>query len=201
LKTAIPTQRLHDDVLAAITDRAFVGDDALPRTEAAFAEQIKRARTRLPAVAEGAFRLLAQIAAEHHVLTQRIASLPPALARLGAEVRARRDALVYPGFVQATPWAQLVHVPRYLQALDRRLSKYPENPARDAKHAATIGGWWQRYRDRVERGREAGRVEPKLETFRWLLEELQVSLFAQELKTPFPVSYKRLEKAWAELDR
>jgi ATP-dependent helicase HrpA len=116
-------------------------------------------------------------------------------------VRARRDALVHPGFFAATPWAQLAHVPRYLAGLERRLAKYPDNPARDAKHAATVAEWWQRYRERVERNRQANRVEPGLEGFRWLLEELQVSLFAQELRTPFPVSYKRLEKAWSDLGR
>ena len=66
LKTTIPTDRLQADVLLAVRDRAFIGDDPLPRSEAAFADQVKRARTRLPAVAEGAFRLLASIAAEHH---------------------------------------------------------------------------------------------------------------------------------------
>jgi ATP-dependent helicase HrpA len=120
---------------------------------------------------------------------------------VAAEVRMRRDALVYPGFFAATPWAQLTEVPRYLVALDRRLVKFSENPGRDAQHAATVAGWWERYRERVERNRKAGRIEPGLEQFRWLLEELQVSLFAQELKTPFPVSYRRLEKAWAELSR
>ena len=68
----------------------LLGDDPLPRGERAFAEQVKRARTRLPAVAEGAFRLLGAIAAEHIALTQRINALPPALTRLGTEVRARR---------------------------------------------------------------------------------------------------------------
>ena len=61
--------------------------------------------------------------------------------------------------------------------------------------------WWRRHRERLERNRAAGRAEPGLEAFRWLLEELSVSLFAQELRTPFPVSYKRLERAWADLDR
>jgi ATP-dependent helicase HrpA len=201
LKTAIPTDRLLADVLAAVCDRAFVGDDPLPRSEKAFAEQVKRARTRLPAVAEGAFRLLASVAAEHHALTQRIAALPPAQARLAAETRIRRDALVHPGFFAATPWARLAHVPRYLKGQHRRVVKYPDNPARDAKHAATIADWWRRYGERVERNRQAGRVEPGLEGFRWILEELSVSLFAQELKTPFPVSYKRLERAWADLSR
>ena len=120
LKTAIATDRLLADVLAAATDRAFIGDDPLPRNERAFADQVKRARTRLPAVAEGAFRLLADIAAEHAALGPRLAGLPPAQSRLAAEVRAQRDALVYPGFFSATPWPQLQHLPRYLKALDRR---------------------------------------------------------------------------------
>jgi ATP-dependent helicase HrpA len=152
-------------------------------------------------VAEGAFRLLASIATRHHALTQRIAGLPPQQARLAAQVRARRDALVYPGFFQATPWAQLGHLPRYLEALDRRLAKYQEDPARDARHAGTVQDWWRRYDERVERNRQAGAHEAALTAFRWLLEELQVSLFAQELRTPFPVSYKRLERAWADVGR
>ena len=201
LKTTIPTDRLLADVLFAVCDRAFIGDDPLPRTEAAFADQVKRARARLPAVAEGAFRLLGSIAAEHHALSQRIAGMPPAHARLATEARTRRDALVYPGFFQATPWTQLGQIPRYLKALDRRIAKFAEDPARDARHAGAVSEWWRRYRERVERNRLAARTEPGLEAFRWLLEELSVSLFAQELRTPFPVSYKRLERAWAELDR
>ncbi len=201
LKTAIPTDLLLADVLAAIGDRAFIGDDPLPRSERAFAEQVKRARARLPAVVEGAFRMLAAIAADYHALSQRLAALPPSQGRLGAEIRAQRAALVYPGFFSATPWSQLAHLPRYLQALDKRLAKAALDPVRDAKHAQSVASLWDRYRARVEANRAAHRVEPRLESFRWLVEELKVSLFAQELRTPFPVSYKRLEKAWAELIR
>ena len=201
LKTAIPSDRLLADVLAAAMDRAFIGDDPLPRNEQAFAEQVKRARTRLPAVAEGAFRLLATIATEHVALAQRLATMPAAQSRLGSEVKAQRDALVYPGFFSATPWQQLQHLPRYLKALDRRLAKFGERPDRDGRHAEQVAEHWQRYRERAERNRQAGRIEPALEDFRWLLEELRVSLFAQELKTPVPVSFKRVERAWAELSR
>jgi ATP-dependent helicase HrpA len=150
-------------------------------------------------VAESAFRLLAEIAAEYRALSQRLSALPRSLSRLGAEIAAQRGRLVYPGFMSATPWVQLAHLPRYLKALDRRLAKYPENPARDAKHAAEVAELWERYRARVERDRARARRDPALETYRWLLEELKVSLFAQELRTPFPVSYKRLEKAWKAL--
>jgi ATP-dependent helicase HrpA len=201
LKTAIPTDTLLVDVLAAVGDRAFIGEDPLPRSERAFAEQVKRARARLPAVIEGAFRMLAAIAVDYHTLSQRLAALPPSQARLGAEIRAQRSALVYPGFFSATPWPQLGHLPRYIQALDKRLAKAAVDPARDAKHAQTIAALWERYRTRAESNRSAQRVEPALEAFRWLLEELKVSLFAQELRTPFPVSYKRLERAWTDLIR
>ncbi len=201
LRGAIPLERLQDDLRMAIADRAFVGDDPLPRDRAAFTQQVKRARTRLPAVIDGALRLLAAIALDHHALSQRIAALPPAQRTLAAEVRAQRDALVHPGFITATPWAQLNHVPRYLQALARRVARYPEHPDRDAQHATQVARWWTRYRERVDDERRSGRVSADLEAFRWKLEELRVSLFAQELRTPVPVSFKRIEKAWAELSR
>ena len=100
-----------------------------------------------------------------------------------------------------TSWDKLQHLPRYLTALDRRIVKYLDHPERDARHAAPVAALWQRYRERADRNRGAGRREPALDDFRWLLEELKVSLFAQELKTPFPVSYKRVERAWADVDR
>jgi ATP-dependent helicase HrpA len=201
LKPAIPTDSLLADAMAAICDRAFIGDDPLPRSEGAYAEQVKRARVRLPAVAESAFRVLAAIAVEHHAISQRLGALPGPQARLGAELRAQRDALVHPGFLFDTPWSQLVHLPRYLKALERRLAKYAENPARDAKHAQAVAQLWQRYAQRHAANAATRKAEPALEAFRWQIEELKVSLFAQELRTPQPVSYKRLEKAWADLSR
>ena len=199
LKPRMASDALLADVLKAIQDRAFIGEDALPRSAHAYADQVKRARTRLPAVAEAAFRLLAAIASEYHVVSRRIAALPGSLSGLAGEAAVQRDQLVAPGFFSRTPWSSLVHVPRYLKALDRRLAKFAENRERDARHAAAVAELWQRYRAREQANRSQGREEPALEVFRWLIEELRVSLFAQELRTPFPVSYKRLEKAWKEL--
>jgi ATP-dependent helicase HrpA len=198
LKSVIPTDRLLADVLAAAKARAYLADDPLPRSQRAFAEQVKRARTRLPAVMGSAFGLLSEIADRHQALSQRLAAAK-AWPRLASEVRANRDALVYPGFVVATPWDRLTQVPRYLAALDRRVAKYAERPDRDARHAEQLADWWRRYAVRAEAEHVAGRVDPRLADFRWLLEELRVSLFAQELRTPYPVSFKRVEKAWNEL--
>ena len=107
-------------------------------------------------------------------------------------MRARRDALVYPGFFAATPWAQLTELAalprrRSIAALAKSLKIRAAMPGTPADGRRDGGGAID---ERVERNREAGRTEPALEAFRWLLEELQVSLFAQELKTPFPVSYQ-----------
>ena len=201
LRGAIPVDRLQDDLRVAVADRAFVGDDPLPRDRAAFLQLVKRARARLPAVIDSAVRVLAAIAGEYQSLSQRIAAAPPPQRMLTTEIRELRDALVYPGFLSTTPWAHLNHIPRYLQAMMRRIQRHAQNPERDARHAAAVGAWWARYRDRAAAERRAGRESPKLGAFRWLLEELRVSLFAQDLRTPVPVSFKRVEKAWAELSR
>jgi len=194
----IPADPLKADLLEAIVDRAFIGEDALPRTAKAFEEQKKRAKTRLPAVAEGASRYAAAIgeASQHFlsVLAQNASS-----GKAAHEVKAQRERLVYPGFLARTPWERLEHIPRYLKGYALRLQKYGAGGAeRDQRHAPALAGLWNHYEARAKSDREAGRNDPKLEEFRWLIEELRISLFAQELRTPLPVSAKRLQKFWDE---
>ncbi len=190
---------LREDVIAAISDRAFIGDDELPRTQPAFEAQLKRARTRLPAVSEGACRLVVAVGAEYHQLALALGAASGLLARPASDCRSQLTHLIYKGFLKNTPWEQLAHLPRYLQAMQRRLEKYPRDPARDVRHAATLGDWWKRYREALEKQMKAGVVDARLYELRWQLEELRVSLYAQELKTPYPVSYKRIEKFWNSL--
>ncbi|HEY4997544.1 MAG TPA: DUF3418 domain-containing protein, partial [Usitatibacter sp.] len=76
--------------------------------------------------------------------------------------------------------------------------KYRGNPERDQKHGASVATLWSNYEARAKADRDEGRRDSNLEEFRWLIEELRVSLFAQELRTPFPVSAKRLQKFWDE---
>ena len=192
---------LKADLVTAICDRAFIGDDELPRSESAYAAQKQRARTRLPAVRDAACRMFAAIAGEHHRAGLRLGSVPPALNRVAADIRSQLQRLVYKGYFSATPWEQLQHLPRYLQAMSIRLDKVPGNPERDGKHAASVAELWKLYQERSDKLRKAGTVEPALEDFRWQIEELRVSLFAQELRTPSPVSVKRLQKSWDALTR
>jgi ATP-dependent helicase HrpA len=190
---------LKDDLVTAITDRAFIGDDPLPRTQKAFEAQRARARARLPAVTQAAMRTLTAIAGAYRQTASRLAAAKGPLARPAADIRAQLSRLVHKGFLQRTPWDRLAHLPRYLEAMQLRLDKYGNNPERDAKHSASIAELQKRYEERLEKQRRAGAVDPRLEEFRWHLEELRVSLFAQELRTPYPVSYKRLEKIWSAI--
>ncbi len=196
-RNVMTPQALRDDLLAAIADRAFIGDDALPRNEKEFARQRDRAKTRLPAVAQGAAKLATEIFGEFHALSGRLGGKLP--YPLATDIRAQLGQLIYAGMFSATPWAQLQHYPRYLKAIGQRIDKYPGNAERDARHAAGLQAWWQKYQERLDKQRKAGTVDPKLAAFRWMLEEMRVSLWAQGLKTPYPVSWKRLEKAWTEI--
>ncbi len=196
LRNAVNAEDLREDVVNAIADRAFIGDDALPRTQKAFEAQRARARTRLPAVTEGAARLLTGIAAEYQQVSLRLSSIKGPLAKPAADIRAQLARLFHKGFFSDTPWEQLTHLPRYLKAMQVRLDKYGTSVERDAKHTDAVVQLTKRLDERMEKYRKAGMADPRLEAFRWHLEELRVSLFAQELKTPYPVSYKRLEKIW-----
>ena len=199
LRSVATADDLKEDLLTAIADRAFLGDDPLPRTQKAFEAQRGRARTRLPAVTEGATRVFAAIAEEYQRVNARLASAKGPLARPAADIRLQLSRLVYKGFFSATPWEQLAQLPRYLKAMQLRLDKYGNSPERDMKHTASVGELTARFDARMELQRKAGVADPRLDEFRWALEELRVSLFAQELKTPYPVSYKRMEKMWNAL--
>jgi len=201
LRAVASADDLKEDLMTAIADRAFVGEDELPRTAKAFEALRARARTRLPAVIEGGCRLLGAVAEECQRVQQRLAAAAKTLPRPAADIRAQLGRLVFKGFMAATPWERLQDVPRYLKAMQARLDKYTKDPERDERHAAHIAELWGRYEERAAKLRRAHESDPRLEDFRWRIEELRVSLFAQELKTPYPVSFKRLDKLWHTIAR
>ncbi|HYC37815.1 MAG TPA: ATP-dependent RNA helicase HrpA [Usitatibacter sp.] len=197
-QATIPADKLKADLIAAIVDRAFIGEDEPPRRPKAFDEQKKRAKARLPAVTEAALRHLAGIVEASQQLAQSITQ-NASLGRVVQEVKSARERLVYPGFLARTPWERLEHLPRYLKGYALRLQKYRAGGAeRDQRHAPTVQAFWNNFEARAKADHDAGRRDPKLEEFRWLIEELRVSLFAQELRTPLPVSAKRLNRFWDE---
>ncbi|WP_304712341.1 DUF3418 domain-containing protein [Neisseria viridiae] len=191
----INADTLRDDLTQAVCDRAFIGEDELPRNEKAFKEQIKRARSRLPAVKEALSRYLQETAAAYAELNGKLGKHP--LTHL---LRQRLQTLLAAGFATRTPWAQWPRLPIYLKAMTLRLEKYSSNPARDAAREADIQELEQMWQEKTDSLVKQGQpVSDDLAAFRWMIEELRVSLFAQELKTPYPVSVKRLLKVWESL--
>ena len=189
----INADTLRDDLTQAVCDRAFIGEDELPRNEKAFKEQIKRARSRLPAVKEALSRYLQETAAAYAELNGKLGKHP--LTHL---MRQRLQTLLAAGFATRTPWAQWPRLPIYLKAMTLRLEKYSSNPARDAAREADIQELEQMWQEKTDSLVKQGQpVSDDLAAFKWMIEELRVSLFAQELKTPYPVSVKRLLKEWS----
>ena len=192
----INADTLRDDLTQAVCDRAFIGEDELPRNEKTFKEQIKRARSRLPAVKEALSRYLQETAAAYAELNGKLGKHP--LTHL---MRQRLQTLLAAGFATRTPWAQWPRLPIYLKAMTLRLEKYSGNPARDAAREADIQELEQMWQEKTDGLVKQGQpVSDDLAAFRWMIEELRVSLFAQELKTPYPVSVKRLLKEWEGLN-
>ena len=189
----IAADKMKADLVAAIVDRAFFGEDEPPRTPKGFEEQKKRAKARLPAVADAVVRHAGSIADAYQEAVKTIAQ-SGALGRVTQDVRSQLDRLVGPGFLARTPWERLEHLPRYIRGYALRLQKYRANAERDNKHNGTVAGLWNWYEERAKADRDAERHDAKLEEFRWMVEELRISLFAQELRTPMPISAKRLQK-------
>jgi ATP-dependent helicase HrpA len=188
---------LRAQIIDLALDRAFLADP-LPTDAASFRRRIDEGRGRLTLIANEVARAALQVLLDHAAATRKLKDARAA-KEVQDDVAAQLARLVPKRFLMTTPWPQLGHLPRYLKAITLRLDKLRADPQRDAARLAELRPIEQRYWRTV--ADRKGVADPRLDEFRWLLEELRVSLFAQELKTPQPVSVKRLDKAWAQLTR
>ena len=181
---------------AVALDRAFLVDP-LPSDSAAFRARLEQGRSRLNLIAQEVARAVGAVLQEYVNATRKLKDARPP-KDVADDAAAQLSRLVGRRFVMDTPWTALAHLPRYLRALVMRLDKVRADPERDAQRLAELRPLEQRFLRRV--AERKGASDSRLDEFRWLLEELRVSLFAQELRTPQPVSVKRLEKVWAQLE-
>ena len=172
--------------------------DPLPTDEESFKARKEDVRGRLTLVAGEVARLLTTIVTEATSLPMKLRRFTDA-PELVRDVEEQLDALFPPDFLLAAPLSQLMHYPRYLKAIHYRLDRYRDDPKRDAERQAALTALRVPYLRAVAARR--GVPDPQLTDFRWLLEELRVSLYAQQLRTPMPVSVKRLERIWATIAR
>ncbi len=187
---------LKAQIIDVALDRAFLLDP-LPNDEVTFKRRIEEGRGRLTLIANEVARLAGSILLEFGAATRKIKDTKNA-PDATADCTAQLQRLMPKNFMAATPWPQLQHYARYLKAITQRLDKYRADPARDAQRLTELKPQEQRYWRLV--AERKGAQDARMLEFRWLLEELRVSFFAQELRTPQPVSIKRLEKAWGQLN-
>ncbi|WP_396430197.1 ATP-dependent RNA helicase HrpA [Limnohabitans sp.] len=187
---------LKNQIIDVALDRAFLLDP-LPNDEITFKRRIEEGRGRLTLIANEVARLAGAILLEFGTATRKIKDTKNA-PEATADCTQQLQRLMPKNFLAATPWLQLQHCARYLKAVTLRLDKYRADPTRDALRMAELKPQEQRYWRLV--AERKGAQDARMLEFRWLLEELRVSFFAQELRTPQPVSIKRLEKAWGQLN-
>ncbi len=188
-------KELKEQLIATTIERTCLADP-LPTDGASFDARVAAAKGRVVLVVQEIARLAGTILTEYAVVQKKLAGAQKAFPVTCTDIAAQLAALVHKRFVSALAYERLAHLPRYLKAAALRLDKARTDAARDARLMAewqALAKPWEREHQAM---RKVGVVDPFLEEFRWLLEELRVALFAQELKTPSPVSVKRLQKMW-----
>ena len=189
------SEELRKQIIDVAIDRAFLAE-AMPSDAAQFTRRIEEGRGRLTLIANEIARLAASILTEYAAAARKVkdAKAHPEAAQ---DAAAQLSRLMPKQFLAQTPWLQLAHFARYLKAITARFDKIRADPARDAQRLAELKPQEQRFlRLLAER---KGQMDARLTELRWLLEELRVSFFAQELRTPQPVSTKRIDKVWQQI--
>jgi len=186
-------QELQQQILETTFDRCCLSEP-LPTNEAEFIARGKEAKSRLLLIVQEIARLVATILAEYQALQKSLAQIK-SNAQVSQDIRTQLEWLLNKRFIATTPYERLQHLPRYLKAINKRIEKLRSNPSRDEQCMSQM----QPLLQALQKLRQAqqGTVEPRVYDFAWMLQELRVSLFAQELKTPVIVSVKRLEKMLA----
>lgn len=193
---------LIEQILNLAVERAFM-NDPLPVSAEHFAERLQAGKPRLALIAQEISKHALAALQAHADLQKKLAQAKAASASAYTDIQTQAQGLIFPKFVSDTPYGQLVHFPRYLKAIAMRIDKLRANPSRDAqcqKDWESVARPWQKLVQGSRGSANYAMAEDQaLTDFRWQLEELRVALYAQELKTPTPMSLKRLEKILASL--
>ncbi len=190
-------EKLRDQIIDCALDRACLASP-WPNDAASFELRRQEGRAKLGLLAQEVARLAGTILTEWAAVMRKLAQARPHAAAY-QDLQLQLAQLVPADFITAIADAQLSHLPRYLKAALARIDKLRTDPGRDARLMSEMAPLLTQY----GRARIAlkGAPDAALDEFRWLLEELRVALFAQELRTPTPVSVKRLQKAWEAMQR
>ncbi len=188
-------EELKDQIIDKAIEIASLSGN-WPANKDEFEQLCATGRGRLVLLATELSELVKSILSELSEL-QRLVQRVKTIEYLYDDIKAQQESLFKKGFILNTPYEQLKHYIRYVRAMTVRLDKFRNNPVRDQELTNEIQAIEARYK-RAKINLK-GKIDPDLEQFAWLLQELRVGLFAQELRTPMPVSIKRINKVWETL--
>jgi len=196
LRDMIDAEELKGDVIEMILDTALNSEEVMPRTSGDFIALIKPIKNALPQTMKALLDTIHLSATYYHQIKQLLKTLSPIQKRSESIFVSRMNFLIHNEFIISTPSEIFSNLPRYLKALIIRIEKYPSRADKDAIMQKDIDRIQQLLGERLKPYVSKKMTPPKtLKDFQWQIEELHVSLFAQDLKTAYPVSLKRLEKA------
>jgi ATP-dependent helicase HrpA len=190
---------LQSEITSAIFRFVFVEGLPLPNDRESFNQRILRKKD-LMVTAEEVSRLLARILSTYHEVLLKLEDYAghDAYSAAVGDIRVQLANLISVGFMKTIPLLWLRQLPRYFKAINQRLERLQGDQKRDQQSAESVARFWDLYQAEAAAANSSG-VTDELQTFRWMLEEYRVSLFAQSLGTQVPVSSKRLEKQWAKI--
>jgi ATP-dependent helicase HrpA len=191
---------LADELVALILDVTFLKDQPTIRDRGTFEERLSKNQTHLVSVMEEVCGTAQQVLARYQAIRKRLADITQSNWLISVrDMKMHLDSLLFRGFLRQVPYKRLRDYPRFLKALDTRLEKLSHAAAKDQQRMREMAAIQEKWRERWAAVREAGQQDGRLEEIRWMLEELRVSLFAQQIGTAYPVSVKRIEMRWREL--
>lgn len=192
---------LEDELVALIMDRTFILQRAEDVRDAqVFEQRIESCKPKLLTNADEICKLVTEILDLYQQVRKQLSGATQINWLISTDdIKQQLNRLVYRGFLQQTPWQHLQQFPRYLRGISMRLEKLGQAAARDQQRMAEMRELQSNWQQRDTAVTKKGQVDDRLEEIRWMLQELRVSLFAQELKTVYPISGKRIHKRWREL--
>ena len=188
---------LTDGLVEMAFYRAFIADQPMVRSEQEFQRRLQSGNAQLASAAMEIQQLIAQILERHHEVIAALANdKSPAKKSTRDDITRQLSRLFPQDWMRLIPYHALLNYPRYLDAILVRWQRLQGKIDRDHQLVEELGLLWDQYQNRAHKHEKEGVLDESLEQWRWALEEYRVSLFAQGVKTPYPVSYKRLQKMW-----
>jgi ATP-dependent helicase HrpA len=190
---------LLDDCAACAADELIAKAGGPAWDQQAFAGLLESARSSLRAATADVVSAVARVLTEAHTVESKLdQAKSPVFAPAVADMRAQFSALIFPGFVSMTGSRRLPDLLRYLRGISHRLDKAPAEVRRDADRMDIVHRVADDYEQVLRQLGHAARSREDVEAVRWMIEELRVSLFAQQIGAAIPVSEQRI---LAALDR